>query len=272
MPHKSGHKHRPSKKRSSIIDPSGMKGFKEITDFRDTKKDSTFWIIGCDPNLDFYPDDFFDDKFSIAISVACVPFPNSTYFVITSTPVLDAIKYVRPDFLAKCILPLSCHRPKPLPYWEQLNPYWEDYGLDPIYMKLVGGRQVTQTSLDWEKMVQQIFGNGPIKFVQPSTSTHFGVEVAAVLGAKKIVLVSCSHKSTKYFFHAHKRGLWIFFWENYPGGKETYPASYINGRIPELASMRKDTIKFKNAFAKHGVEIVRHRFDEETREFVFEEI
>ena len=273
MPHKDGSKHRPSqKKRSPIIDPSGRPEFKEITDFRNTKKNSTFWIIGTDPNLDFYPEDFFDDKFSIAISEACIPFPNSTYFVATLIPILDAIKRVRPDFLKKCILPLSCHRAKPVPYWEQLNPYWEDYGLDPIYMKLLEGPQKAQTSVDWKKMIRQIFGNGPVKFVQPNTSMHYGVEVAAILGAKKIILVGCSHKSTKYFFHAHKRGMWIFFWENYPNKKQIYPASYINGRIPELASMRRDTIKFKRAFAKHGVEIVRHRFDEGRGEFVFEEI
>jgi len=249
-----------------------MEGFKEITDLRNIEKNSTFWIIGCDPNLDFYPDNFFDDKLSIAISVACVAFPNSTYFVVTSNPVLDAIKRVRSDFLTKCILPLNCVRPKPLPYWEQLNPYWGDYGLGPIYMKLVGGSQMTHTSMDWRRMVRQIFSNGSVKFVQPTTSTHFGVEAAAVLGARKIVLVGCSHKSTKHFFHAQRRGMWIFFWENRPGGKQAYPASYINGRIPELSAMRRDTRRFKRAFAKHGVEIVRHRYDGEKGEFVFEEI
>ena len=273
MPHKPGHRHNPSRKaKFPINDPSRMDDFKEITDFRDTERKSTFWIIGCDPNLDFYPDDFFDDKLSIAISVACVPFPRSTYFVITSAPVLDTIKRVRPDFLAKCILPLNCTRSKPLPYWDQLNPYWEDYGLDPIYMKLVDGPQVTHASMDWRKMVRQIFKGDSVKFVQPSTSAHFGVEAAAILGAKKIILVGCSHKSTKYFFHAHKRGMWIFFWENRPKGKQVYPASYINGRIPELAMMRRDTIRFKRAFAKYGVEIVRHRFDEGRGKFVFEKI
>ena len=121
-------------------------------------------------------------------------------------------------------------------------------------------------------MVRQIFSDGPVKFVQPSTSTHFGIESAAIMGAKKIILVGCSHKSTKYFFHAHKRGMWIFSWENRPEGKSIYPDSYINGEIPELSSMIRDTIRFKRAFAKYGVEIVRHRFDEERGEFVFEEI
>ena len=273
MTHKQGHKHRPSQKeKRPIVDPSGMEDFKEITDFRDTEKKSTFWIIGCDPNLQCYPSDFFDDKLSIAISVACVAFPRSTYFVCTSTPVLDAIKRVRPDFLTKCILPLNCTRSKPLPYWEQLNPYWQDYGLDPIYMKLVKGPQVAHTSMDWQRMVRQIFSDGHVDFVQPSTSTHFGIEAAAIMGAKKIVLVGCSHKSTKYFFHAQTRGMWIFFLEKRPGDKETYPASYINGRIPELATMRRDTIRFKRAFAKHNVEIMRHRYSEIKRKFVFEEI
>ena len=34
----------------------------------------------------------------------------------------------------------------------------------------------------------------------------------------------------------------------------------------------RDTIRFKRAFARHGVEIVRHRFDEGRGKFVFEEI
>ncbi len=274
MPHKKGHKHRSSQKiRSPIVDPSGREDFKDITLLRDTEKKSTIWIIGCDPNIDFYPDDFFNDKLSIAISEACVPFPRSEYFVTNNTPILEAIKHVRVDFLSKCIIPLSCHRSKPVPYWEQLNPYWEDFGLDPIYMKLVSGPQVTHTSMDWRRMVRQIFSDGPVEFVQPASAAHFGIEVAGIMGAKKIILVGCSHKSTRYFFHAHKRGLWIFFWENYPNEKrKVYPLSYINGRIPELARMRKDTIRFKRSFAKYGVEIVRHRWDEGRGRFVFEEI
>ncbi len=273
MPHKKGHSHRPSQKaRNPVIDPSGMEGFKEITDLRDTERKSTFWMIGCDPNIDLYPDDFFDDKLTIAIAASCVVFPNSTYFLAINAPILDAIKRVRVDFLKKCILPLSCHRAKPVPYWEQLNPYWEDYGLDPIYMKLLEGPQVTHTSLDWKKMVRQIFSDGPVEFVQPSTSTHFGIEAAAIMGAKKIVLVGCSHKSTKYFFHAQRRGMWIFNWEEHVDGKPFYPESFVNGTIPVFLSMRRDTKRFKRAFAKYGVEIVRHRWDEGRGRFVFEEI
>lgn len=273
MSHKPEHVHRSFKKVSHpFIDPSTLKGFKRIEDFRDDYRGSTFWIIGSDPNLDFYPDDFFDDKLSIAISASCIAFPNSTYLLVILTPVADAIARARPDFLSKCIMSLNCTRAKFKPYWEQLDPFWKDYGLDPIYMKLMEGSRDVQTIPDWRRMVRQIFGNDLVEFVQPTSSIHYAMGIAAILGAKKIILVGCSHKSTKYLFHAQKRGMWIFHWENRPGGKREYPASYINGRIPELASMRRDTKRFKRVFAKYGVEIVRHRYDEIKKKFIFEEI
>jgi len=251
-----------------------MEKFRMIEDFRDDYKNSTFWILGSDPNLDFYPDDFFDNKHSIAIYSSCIAFPNSTFFLMSTIPIADAIKYMRPDFLSKCIMPLNYAKKnqKPMPYWEQLSPCWQNYGLDPIYMKLIEGPQVARTLLDQEKMVKQIFGKDSVEFTQPTSSTHYGIEIAAVLGAKKIILVGCSHKTTKYFFHAQKRGMWIFSIEEHLDGKDTYPASFTNGTIPQFIAMRKDTIWLKKEFAKHGVEIVRHKFDEKKQEFVFEEI
>jgi len=245
-----------------------MEGFKEITDLRDTKKDSTFWIIGSDPNLDLYPDDFFDDKLSIAISVSCIAFPNSTYLLTTSNPVASVIARAHPDLLAKFILPLNYKRPRSA----ELDPFWGDYGLDPIYMRLAPGAKASQTDSDWKRMVAQIFGSGLVEFVQPNSSVHYGVEVAAILGAERIILVGCSHRSTRYFYHARKRGMGAFFVEKRPGGAQEYPTSYTNGKIPELASMERDTRRLKQTFAEHGVEIVRHRYDGEKGEFVFEEI
>ena len=269
MSHNPKHKHHPSKKMvSSIINPN----IKEITDFRNTRKDSTCWILGSDPNLRLYPDDFFRDKFTIAVNVSCVAFPDSTFFVLTSNPLADCIKYVRPDFLSKYIMPFNYTRPaQPLPFWEQLDPHWEDYGFKPIYLKLVEGARETQTSVDWERMVEQIFGTGLIRFVQPRSTIHYAIEVAAVLGAKRIVLVGCSHKYSEYPLHSLSRGMWLFCREEHSDAKRGLPlvTEWLDA---EFDVMRRDTVRFKEAFAEHGVEVVRHRFDEGRGEFVFEEI
>lgn len=273
MPHKSSHKHRPSQKTSRpFVDPTGMKGFKSIEDFRGDYKDSTCWILGSDPNLALYPDDFFNNKFSIAANASCIAFPDSTFFVLTSNPFASCIKYVRPDFLTKYIMPFNSTRPaKSLPFWEQLDPHWEDYGLKPIYLKLIVGTRAAQTQADWDKMIEQIFGTGLIRFLQPFTIIHYAIEVAAVLGAKRIILVGCSHKYSDYPLHSLSRGMWLFCREEHSDAKRGLPLA--NEWLDrEFDMMRKDTIKFKEVFAKHGVEVVRHRFDEARGAFVFEEI
>lgn len=252
------------------------KGLKFIENYRNDYKGSDFWIIGCDPNLDFYPDDFFNNKFSIAIGASCIGFPESTFLFPKDRRIVDAIKYARPDLLKRSIIILQYRgSPKGI--------LWSDLGLDPIYMKSKTGKHAAQfTREDWELMVEQLLGEGPFEFLTVGTGTNYAIEAAAVLGAKKIILVGCSGKTTKHQWYAHKRGMWAFCQERFsvewgklvyvvPGGEiDEYPASFQMG--DRISRQYSDMRWLTEILDKHGVETVRHRYDEDKDDFVFEEM
>ncbi len=116
------------------IEYDKIEGMRFVETLRGNYPNSEFWIIGSDPNLDFYPDDFFDDKLSIALNFVCLAFPNSTYFCTphagTAKAIVDKLGY---DYLSsKCIFIAVARKP--------INTksivWWEDWGLDPIYAKV----------------------------------------------------------------------------------------------------------------------------------------
>ncbi|GAH04969.1 unnamed protein product, partial [marine sediment metagenome] len=55
--------------------------YRWIEDLHNIHKGEEIWVLGCGPSLDDFPDNFFDEKYRIAISVSwsMVAFPNCTY-------------------------------------------------------------------------------------------------------------------------------------------------------------------------------------------------
>jgi len=251
-----------SKKRQDI-DFSQMEGMRFIEDYRGKFQDSDIWVIGCDPNLDCYPDDFFDDKVSITLNYACIAFPNSTYFCGDGTQ-MRYIKGKYPYLLKKCINVLSLVKPKRIGTFN----WWETWGLDPIYMKLLTKSHYKHTKADFEKMAEQVFGDGPCEFVGGMTSAVYGIQSAAVLGAKKIIMVGCSTLSKKYQAYAQKRGMS----ELYPLSLVEIPIERQTGQDEDSIYMRQSVVRFAEIFKRYGVEVIKHRFDEEKEEFVFVEV
>ncbi len=250
-------------KKRQDLDFSQMKGMKFIEDYRGTFRGSDIWVLGCDPNLDCYPDDFFDDKVSITVNLACIAFPNSTYFAGDG----GQTRYVKgrcPHHLKKCINALSLVRPKRT---GTLN-WWETWGLDPIYLKLLTKSHYKHTKADFEKMAEQVFSGGSCKFVGGLGGSDYAVQAAAVLGAKKIVMVGCSMTCKKYQYDAQKRGMSEFC----PLHPEGFSIEMQTGQTKVAVQTRQSTARFAEVFKKHGVEIIRHRFDEEKEEFIFGEI
>ena len=247
----------------ALTPPEGMKF---IEGYRNKYKGSTFWIIGCDPNLDFYPNNFFEDKLSIAINVSCIAFSSSTFLFTQWKCYADAIRDARPDFLKRMILRFSSSPPAPPSLAS-----WADYGLDPIYTRPFQKPVAYITLRDWEEMAKQIFeGADKVEFITIATSVTIAIGAAAVLGAKRIVLVGCSAKTTKHLFHAQKRGMWLFLHEK---PDYEYPADWQSGEEQKwLKPMRTDVDRLAKIFKRYGVELIRHRYDEQEGEFVFEAI
>lgn len=253
------------------IIPEGMRLIEDLRG-KEEFKDSDFWIIGSDPNLDCYPDDFFDDKFSIAVNLSCIGFPESTFLYMSGREELEWIISKYPDYLKKIILPLEPIRSELSAEAQKLKlrgiERWENWGLESIYMKSED-RPMLKSAPDYESVVRRILSDGPCEFAKVRTSIHWAIFAAAVLGAKKIILVGCSHKDYQGRIYAHKRGMG----EHVSEGQEKMLKHWVYGSQRNgVKRMRRDTIQLAEIFKKYGIEVVRHRFDEEKQEFVFEEI
>lgn len=96
------------------------------------------------------------------------------------------------------------------------------------------------------------------------SSADFGVQIAATLGAKKIILVGCSATMGD----AQARGLSEFYIRD---GLKMNP-EYQIGQHPHQIRMRQSTARFTEIFKRYGIEVVKHRFDKEKEKYVFMEI
>lgn len=260
------------------ITPEGMRLIEDLRG-KEEFRDSDFWVIGSDSNLDYYPDDFFDDKFSIAVNLSCVAFPESTFLYMSGREELEWMISKHPDCLRRVILLLYYVQPKLSPKAERriqarLLPYkgttgrWEDWGLEPIYMR-PEDKLMTESVPDYESTAKRIFSGGLCNFVLVRTSAHLAIFAAATLGAKKIILVGCSHKLSEGKVYARKRGMGNFISEL---AERRQKDLHYGTQSSAIARLRRDTKQLAGVFGKYGVEIVRHRFDEGRNEFIFEKI
>ena len=103
-----------------------------IEDLRNKHKGEEIWIVGPGPTIDDYPDNFFDNKITIALKGSMVVFPNSTYFMhfifsscafSRSKRVYDWLQDGRMHFLKQFIVPTHITE---IPHKFQNLPDWRD--------------------------------------------------------------------------------------------------------------------------------------------------
>jgi len=88
-----------------------MPEYRFIEDLHNVHKGEEIWVLGCGPSLDDFPDDFFDEKYRIAIAVSwsMMAFPNCTYMAFSQKQE-NHLKYVLKrgrHLLSKCIIRLT---------------------------------------------------------------------------------------------------------------------------------------------------------------------
>jgi len=64
---------------------------KSITELHNKHKNQEVWIVGSDPSLDDYPDNFLDDKIGITLHLAYLKYPDATYRYFNE---YDRLKYL----------------------------------------------------------------------------------------------------------------------------------------------------------------------------------
>ena len=214
-----------------------------IEDLRNRHKDKEVWVIGTSPTLDDLPDDFFDDKISIAVNWAFIAFPRCTYILEAHKEGPDYIRDNRPNLLKKCIFVLTPQR-------MERTLWFEDYSDEPFYMRWNGRRDAPREQ--FEQFAKSIMAGESCYYPCGGTCLHFAIEAAIVLGAKKVSIVGGEHRWIDHRWHAQKRGLSAYYAE----GRSAPPRDEHAKRI--YMRWRKATRWLGEVFKPYGVEIMRY--------------
>jgi len=162
-----------------------------IEDLRDKHKGKEIWIIGAGPSADDFPADFFRNKIAIALDVMAPAFPNTTYIHTCDIPTSEWIRDNKPKWLKKLIVT------------RRGSVSWSKYP-QVIQMDFNG---LKATKEDIRLVAKRIAEGRSCCFRNVGTIAHSAIEIAAVLGAKKITLVGCEAKGMRDRFYALRSGV-----------------------------------------------------------------
>lgn len=216
---------------------------KFLEDLRDTLKGEEIWVSGSGASVDDFPDDFFKDKICIGVNWVFFVFldtgdgikkftpPRVLYSVNSHREAADWIAKHTPHFLKNCFF-LS----HPLVPYRRNYTCWQDFNEDPYWIRNSGDHRHTKPSeADFEKMAKCIMEKrDDCEYFCRSTSLHWAIEVAIVLGAKKIYVIGGEGKGS----HMQKHG-------------SMYKP--VNYNVPLWVS---GTRSLARIFKKYGIQIV----------------
>jgi hypothetical protein len=176
-----------------------MSRLKFLEDLRNKHRGEEIWVIGAGPSLDDYSIGFFQDKICIGVNWVFSVFldigdgkekfnARTFYSVHSHSEPADWIAKYKPHFLTHCILisrPPShrIHRGKSYCCPQNFNqdPYW----IRNSYLV----SDVKASDTDFATMAKCIMAKKEdCRYLCRGTSIHWAIEVAVVLGAKKIYI------------------------------------------------------------------------------------
>ena len=163
-----------------------------IEDLRDIHDGEEIWIIGTGKSLDDFPDDFFDNKISVALNWAILRFPRCNYWHGHHEVFREYLRDKKPEFLEKSIILYPF--PGPYAHGRITDPkeFFGDLTSLPIWMRFYDGPK-SKTVLE-ESVKGIIEKKDNVHYRACMTVAHTAIEAAAIMGAKKITLAGCEHK------------------------------------------------------------------------------
>lgn len=217
------------------------------------------WVIGCGSSLDDYPDDFFDDKISIAVNWSFLRFPKANYFLFCHDIMPSLIRQVRPDLMKKCILTLTDKQ------YNGITWHGDYVKNDPLWAEWDSWCRV-ETKEAFQEMADKIIKGEKTPLKSLKTTVHNAVDAAVILGAKKVTLVGCEGVAGKFKWHAQRGGMWFFYKEPFesalltglklPGGGEYPPEWRAKGMpVPYKMFVRQGTLFLAEVFKPYGIDI-----------------
>lgn len=231
-----------------------------LEDFRNKYRRTEIWIIGCGPDLDSFPDDFFKDKITIATNWAIIGFPDSTYWCCPRPELAAVMRLTRRSIMHKSIFlfPFISFQNWELTEKESLK-ILGDCMHEPIFMRwrrLDFREDLFMKYLP--KTVKRIMNQEHCLYLGLSV-THCAIQAAIVLGAKKINLIGCDTKCSENSSHAQKRGMSYFYVET-PGRE--YSIEEQQGISPRQLKQRRGTKALAEAFRPFGITIQDFYYNE----------
>jgi hypothetical protein len=163
-----------------------------LTELYGKHKGQPIWIIGSDPTLDSYPDDFLNGKIGMTLHMAHVKFPRASYRYANE---VDRVEYLAdnyPDFLKQDNI-------FSWPFYWKTKRYSKNAvkGGDPWFHRLRSYQPWgIRGFIDWkftEKKVRQAVQGRSINFGGHGTCLHGAMFTALYLGCNEINLIGCGH-------------------------------------------------------------------------------
>lgn len=213
---------------------------KRIEDLRDCHKNEEIWIIGSGGSLCDFPREFFDEKIIIAVNWAIIAFPGCTYWHGHHEPLREYLRDEKPEFLEKSII---CYPfPGPFKHGRVTQPeeFFGKLASKPIWMRFWDTRPIPKSA--FEEAIKYIMEKQtpPRGYRASHTVVHTAIQAAAIMGAKRIILVGCEHRGPYARYH---------------GMDAYYQASHIISSDPRYENGMRWSAEI---FAKYGVEVIRY--------------
>lgn len=236
---------------------------KRIEEFRGIHKGKTIWVVGRSPNILKYPKGFFGPpRIAIGLNAAFIRHPECKYFLSNhiwgrrGDKTEEAAKEILPEILKKFITLLVTTPTEFTKHWYLPDmAYAQKYSKDVLaYGRWLGDPNAKKE--EFQEAVEKIMVKKDCLLVQKGTVSHFAIQVAALMGAKKIILAGCEAKTGKKQWADDVKGT------GFRMDKGEFPKTYQEGKILSFIWYRNGTIWLANALKKYGVEVVR--FNPET--------
>ncbi len=181
---------------------------KYVEEFWNTHAGKDVWVLGCGYSLDDFPDDFFDDKISIAVNWSLIGFPNCTYYWSMHTREPTWVKKNRPETLRKYIIGYTADELFNKSHSWSMPGQWGDDVF--CYAQVIPGGRTKD--LDQVKArVDSILAGKHTEFIDVGTSVHPATCAAITFGAKRIYFAGCEARTFATHDHALKRGMDKFY-------------------------------------------------------------
>ncbi len=230
--------------------------------------DGEIWIVGGGPSLEEFPNDFFDDKVHIVTNGSIQRFPprhdmENRYYHFYHSVWMDKVIEIDHELLKQCIMLVPSG---------DFDRYWEKPEQFPFYEKpiwSVWGSAFNDDNL--RESIEAIMGGKDYLFPGAGTVIHSAIQVALVLGAKKVTLTGCEMKTKGNQIHARTEGM-----------KEMYDKIMNDPKVnptiftPEWRQVaykvwRVATHKFAVEMAKHNRELIRYYYPDKYEVILAEE-